>query len=106
MAPVGALGEDAAAFSVEEQSAGSWGAFFAVLTVVMGLLYLLWLSPERGLGDDYAAFFKALTPSSEVGAAAPFPPPNPAPALALAVPPPYPAPPQPPRSAVLSQSPQ
>ena len=35
------VGEDAAAFDIGKQSVQSWGAFFGLLTGVLGLLYLV-----------------------------------------------------------------
>lgn len=55
------VGEDAAAFSFEQQSLKSWGVFFGLLTTVMGALYLVWIQPGAGLADDYLAAIKALS---------------------------------------------
>lgn len=49
----GLIGEDAAAFDWSQQSLKSWGLFGALLTTVMGALYLvslhqlLWVVPQR-----------------------------------------------------------
>eukprot|EP00803_Ostreobium_quekettii_P010293 evm.model.scf_1207.7 EVM.evm.TU.scf_1207.7 scf_1207:38573-45062(-) len=47
------VGEDAAAFSFEDQTLRSWGAFTGVLVVVMGALYVTWINPDTGVGDDF-----------------------------------------------------
>ncbi len=41
-------------FSFAEQSLKSWGQFVGVFTVVFAALYVLWLNPDTGFGDDFA----------------------------------------------------
>lgn len=47
------VGEDAAAFELEQQTVKSWAVFFALLTSVLGGLYVVWVQPGAGLADDY-----------------------------------------------------
>jgi len=47
------VGEDAAAFDLEEQTAAAWVTFFGLLTGVLGGLYVVWVQPGVGLADDF-----------------------------------------------------
>ncbi|PNH02166.1 15-cis-zeta-carotene isomerase, chloroplastic [Tetrabaena socialis] len=58
-------GEDAAAFSLEQQSLRSWGLFLVLLSTVLGALYV-WIQPGAGLADDYIAAINGVAGSSEV----------------------------------------
>ncbi|KXZ44175.1 hypothetical protein GPECTOR_71g536 [Gonium pectorale] len=60
------VGEDAASFDLEKQSLQSWGLFVALLSVVLGALYVVWIQPGFGLADDYLAAIQSLAGSSEV----------------------------------------
>ena len=51
------VGEDAAVFNLSEQTTERWLKFVAVLTVVMVILYLVWINPGQGLADDYVHLF-------------------------------------------------
>lgn len=55
------VGEDAAAFSLEQQSKTSWTIFFALLTSVLGALYVVWIQPGTGLAEGYLAAVKSLS---------------------------------------------
>jgi len=55
------IGEDAAAFDFGKQSLQSWGIFSALLTGVLGLLYVVWIAPGSGLADDYLNVLEAVT---------------------------------------------
>ena len=60
------IGEDAAVFDISEQKLTSWVKFLAVLTVVLGILYFIWLSPETGYGTAYLDFLASFSDSLEV----------------------------------------
>ncbi|KAG5185946.1 NnrU protein-domain-containing protein [Tribonema minus] len=49
----GLIGEDAAAFSLQEQKLASWISFGGVFTVVMAALWYLWINESTGYGDDF-----------------------------------------------------
>jgi len=49
------VGEDAAAFSLEEQTSDSWQRFSAAVALVLGALYVLWVRADTGYGDDFMA---------------------------------------------------
>jgi zeta-carotene isomerase len=52
--PPALIGEDAAAFSFEQQSIRSWAIFGVLVSLVMGGLYLAWISPSGpALGAAY-----------------------------------------------------
>jgi zeta-carotene isomerase len=55
------VGEDAAAFDWSKQSLKSWAVFGALLTLVMGALYAVWVRPGGGLGEDYLGAVEAVT---------------------------------------------
>uniref|UniRef100_A0A1D2ADV2 NnrU domain-containing protein n=1 Tax=Auxenochlorella protothecoides TaxID=3075 RepID=A0A1D2ADV2_AUXPR len=59
-------GEDAAAFSLEDQSLSSWVKFSVLLAGVFALLYPIWISPDTGLGKELAALLSSVGSSSEV----------------------------------------
>ncbi|GLC43362.1 15-cis-zeta-carotene isomerase [Pleodorina starrii] len=59
------IGEDAAAFDLEKQSVKSWALFVALLSTVLGALYLVWIQPGAGLADDYLAAIESVAGSSE-----------------------------------------
>lgn len=93
-AGIALFGEDAAAFSLEQQSLSSWVKFFGVLGVVSVILYAVWIQvsgeaqlhdhrhesklactqhrlvltmqPGAGLADDYVAFLKSFSDNPEV----------------------------------------
>lgn len=48
-------GEDAAAFSLEQQKPESWGLFAVLVTIVLGSLYAVWIAPDLGFAwsDKY-----------------------------------------------------
>jgi zeta-carotene isomerase len=59
-APPALIGEDAAAFSFERQSVKSWALFGALVSLVMGALYLVWIRPEGpALGASYVRAVEA-----------------------------------------------
>mmetsp|Transcript_36482 Transcript_36482/g.103046 ORF Transcript_36482/g.103046 Transcript_36482/m.103046 type:complete len:384 (-) Transcript_36482:303-1454(-) len=61
-APQAALvGEDSAAFELEQQTVKAWALFFFLLTTVLVGLYLVWIQPGVGLADDYVQAIKSLT---------------------------------------------
>lgn len=60
------VGEDAAVFQVSEQKLSSWIKFTAVLIVVLGILYVIWLSPDTGFGRSYLDFIASFSDSLEV----------------------------------------
>lgn len=53
--PPALVGEDSAAFDFSAQSVRSWAYFMAVLTTVLGGLYVVWIQPGFGLADDFIA---------------------------------------------------
>ncbi len=53
--PPARVGEDSAAFDLSAQSVRSWAYFMAVLTTVLGALYVVWIQPGFGLADDFIA---------------------------------------------------
>lgn len=59
------FGEDAAAFDLSNQSVKDWGAFFGLLTVVLGGLYLVWIDPNFGVGGEFVAGIESMFTSSE-----------------------------------------
>ncbi len=59
-------GEDAAAFDLSQQSIRSWSLFVALLSVVLGALYVVWIQPGVGLADDYLGALQAIGQSPEV----------------------------------------
>lgn len=63
-AGVALVGEDAAAFSLEQQTVKSWTIFFALLTGVLGLIYAVWIQPGVGLADDYLHALESLSNSN------------------------------------------
>lgn len=52
------VGEDAAFFDLSAQSLTRWLFFGAELTVVMAILWFVWLSPETGLARSWVRFFE------------------------------------------------
>ena len=60
------FGEDAAYFSLDAQKTSSWAWFFALLTGVLGLLYVVWIDPSNGLGSTFTGAISAVAPNSEV----------------------------------------
>uniref|UniRef100_A0A0G4HYZ5 NnrU domain-containing protein n=1 Tax=Chromera velia CCMP2878 TaxID=1169474 RepID=A0A0G4HYZ5_9ALVE len=46
----GLVGEDAATFSLAEQSLKSWALFGVLVSIVLGGIYLVWFNEEIGLG--------------------------------------------------------
>lgn len=59
------IGEDAAAFSLEQQSIKSWAVFVVLLSTVLAALYAVWIQPGAGLADDYLAAIQSVAGSSE-----------------------------------------
>jgi zeta-carotene isomerase len=53
-----AAGEDAAVFEWGAQKASSWRNFSLVLAVVTVVLYVVWLDPNLGVGDDVVGAFQ------------------------------------------------
>ena len=49
------VGEDAGVFEFSEQKLKSWAQFAGVFTVVFSALFVLWLNPSTGFGDEFAA---------------------------------------------------
>lgn len=47
------IGEDAAAFSLEQQSLKSWGIFSAAVATVLGFLFYVWIYDNGLHGGDY-----------------------------------------------------
>lgn len=56
----GLIGEDAAAFSLSKQKLTSWALFSAILAVVLGLLYAIWIRPG-GFGEEYLKTVEGLS---------------------------------------------
>ena len=61
------VGEDAAAFDLEQQTISSWVTFFGLLGGVGILIYGTWIAPGFGLGDDFIRAIESTlnSPSSE-----------------------------------------
>lgn len=60
----GMVGEDSAAFDLEEQRFTSWALFFSLLTGVLVLIYAVWISPVTGVADDVVRAVSSLTADS------------------------------------------
>eukprot|EP00290_Baffinella_frigidus_P002102 CAMPEP_0180181838 /NCGR_PEP_ID=MMETSP0986-20121125/40335_1 /TAXON_ID=697907 /ORGANISM="non described non described, Strain CCMP2293" /LENGTH=386 /DNA_ID=CAMNT_0022135145 /DNA_START=7 /DNA_END=1167 /DNA_ORIENTATION=+ len=50
-------GEDAAVFAFSEQKLKSWAQFTGVFVTVFAALFVLWLNPSTGFGDEFAQAF-------------------------------------------------
>ncbi|GAB4819560.1 hypothetical protein N2152v2_006606 [Parachlorella kessleri] len=61
----GLVGEDAAVFEPSKQSAASWAVFFGLLGGVSALLYVTWVSPGTGVGEDFVSALESVFSSSE-----------------------------------------
>lgn len=55
------VGEDAASFDFSKQSLQSWGIFVALLSTVLGAMYLVWIRPGGGLAEDYLQLVESFT---------------------------------------------
>ncbi|KAL2644736.1 hypothetical protein R1flu_012323 [Riccia fluitans] len=62
----GLVGEDAAAFSVQDQKTSSWIYFTLVLGVVLAILYVVWLDPHTGYGTAFIDALASINPKHEV----------------------------------------
>lgn len=60
------VGEDAAVFEISRQKVSSWIYFSLILGVVLGILYVAWIDPSTGYGDDFVDAVSSLSSSSEV----------------------------------------
>lgn len=58
------VGEDAAAFEMEQQSLSSWAAFFSLLTGVSALIYVTWIAPGIGVGEDFVEYLESFANAS------------------------------------------
>lgn len=56
----GLKGEDAASFSLEQQSVKSWAIFFGLLVGVLGAMYVVWMQPGTGLANEYLEGVRSL----------------------------------------------
>ncbi|KAJ8606963.1 hypothetical protein CTAYLR_009275 [Chrysophaeum taylorii] len=54
--------EDAAFFSLKNESLESWAAFGGAVSVVLGALYVLWIRGDTGYADDFLGVFEAMDP--------------------------------------------
>ena len=59
------FGEDSAVFDVSAQRLSDWAVFFALLTVVLGGLYVAWIAPGVGIGTGFVDSIESLAHSSE-----------------------------------------
>ncbi|CAM9661079.1 unnamed protein product, partial [Phaeothamnion confervicola] len=55
------IGEDAAVFDFASQSLKSWAFFTAVLGTVLAALYVLWIDPTTGFGDDFVRALESVS---------------------------------------------
>lgn len=60
------VGEDAAKFVLANQEVSSWALFFGLLSGVLGLIYVLWIDPNIGVGSHFSESLETLAPNSEV----------------------------------------
>ncbi|GMH33703.1 hypothetical protein BSKO_01537 [Bryopsis sp. KO-2023] len=60
------VGEDAAYFDLQEQKLISWSIFSALLAGALGVLYLVWISPSTGYGDEFVELLSGVTKRSDV----------------------------------------
>ena len=60
------IGEDAAAFDINEQNKSSWVLFFGLLTGVLALIYVLWIDPNSGAGSSFTGLAESIAPTSEI----------------------------------------
>ncbi|GAB5034946.1 15-cis-zeta-carotene chloroplastic-like [Nannochloropsis oceanica] len=56
------VGEDAASFDLKEQSLKNWGIFTLLLVTVLGALFVAWINPATGLGDEYIQYLNEIVP--------------------------------------------
>uniref|UniRef100_A0A0D6R5V5 NnrU domain-containing protein n=1 Tax=Araucaria cunninghamii TaxID=56994 RepID=A0A0D6R5V5_ARACU len=62
----GLVGEDAAFFDVASQKVSSWTYFTLILGAVLAVLYVAWIDPTTGYGDDFVNAVSSLSDSQEV----------------------------------------
>eukprot|EP01025_Chloroclados_australasicus_P046318 TRINITY_DN5111_c0_g1_i1.p1 TRINITY_DN5111_c0_g1~~TRINITY_DN5111_c0_g1_i1.p1 ORF type:complete len:388 (+),score=22.86 TRINITY_DN5111_c0_g1_i1:176-1339(+) len=54
------VGEDAALFKLEEQKPSAWRNFFIILGVVLGIMYVIWMSPQLGVADEFLGVLQSI----------------------------------------------
>ena len=60
------VGEDAGAFDLSAQCVGDWVLFGALLSGVLGMLYLVWIDPDLGVGSSFVNMMETMAGNSEL----------------------------------------
>lgn len=45
----------------------AWATFGVLVSIVLGALFVLWINPSTGFGDEYITAVESISPNSQVG---------------------------------------